>query len=107
MRFEIRWQIDDVDSTERAFLRTDTTPNTQTLGNEGDLGFGCDLDAETSASHDWARFLAFLSAFLWPHVNISAWFVKERVMHLWLALFFNVSLVYRRFNEVRGGVVVG
>jgi len=34
---EICWQIDDVDGTEGAFLRTDTTPDAKTLRNESDL----------------------------------------------------------------------
>jgi hypothetical protein len=48
MRFEVGWQIDDVDSTERALLWANTTTNTQTLGDEGDLGLGGDFDAETT-----------------------------------------------------------
>ena len=64
VRFEISWQIDNVDGAERTFLGTDTASNTQSLRDKGDLGFRGDFDAETSASHNWARFLAFLSAFL-------------------------------------------
>jgi hypothetical protein len=61
---EIGWQIDNVDGSKWAFLRTDTASNTKGLGDEGDLGVRGDFDAETSASHNRARFLAFLSAFL-------------------------------------------
>lgn len=61
---EVRWQIDDVDGVERAFLRTDTASNAQTLGDEGDLGFGSNFNAQFTRAHDWAGFLAFLTAFL-------------------------------------------
>jgi hypothetical protein len=37
MGFEVRWKIDDIDSTERALLWTDTTSNTKTLGDEGNF----------------------------------------------------------------------
>ena len=61
---EIGWQIDNVDGSKWAFLRTDTASNTKGFGDEGDLRVRGDFNAETSASHNWARFLAFLSAFL-------------------------------------------
>jgi hypothetical protein len=37
LSLEIRGQIDNVDSVERAFLRADTASDTQSLGNESDL----------------------------------------------------------------------
>ena len=64
MRLEIRWQIDNVDCAEWAFLGTDTTSNAKALGDEGDLRVRGDLNTELSTSYNWARFLAFLSAFL-------------------------------------------
>lgn len=64
LRFEIRWQIDNVDSSERALLWADTTSNAKTLGDEGNLGLGSDFNTETPTSHDGAGLLAFLSAFL-------------------------------------------
>lgn len=64
LRFKVRWQIDDVDSAKGAFLRADTASNTESLGDERDLGFTGDFNAETSTPHHRAGFLALLSAFL-------------------------------------------
>jgi hypothetical protein len=61
---EVRGQIDDVDGVEGAFLRADTTTDTQALRDEGDLGGRVDFDAQLAGAHDGARLLAFLSAFL-------------------------------------------
>ena len=57
-------QIYDVDSSKWTLLRTNATTNTQSFGDEGNLGFRSDFDAKPSASHYRARFLAFLSTFL-------------------------------------------
>ena len=54
LRLQIGWQIDDVDSTERALLYADTTSNTKSLGDECDLRVRGDFDAELPSSHDWA-----------------------------------------------------
>lgn len=62
--FEVGRQVDDVNSTERTFLRTNTTSNAQTLRNEGDLGLGVHFDTELSGTDDGARLLAFLATFL-------------------------------------------
>jgi hypothetical protein len=62
--FEIGWQIDNVDCAEWAFLGADTASNAQSLGNKGDFRFRSHFDAEASDSHNRARLLAFLSAFL-------------------------------------------
>jgi hypothetical protein len=62
--FEIGGEIDNVDSSEGAFLGTDTASDTKGLGDEGNLGLRGDFDAETPTSHNRARFLALLSAFL-------------------------------------------
>ena len=70
--FEIGWQIDDIDCTEWALLRADTASNTQCLGDESDLGLRGDFDAETSTSHNRARFLALLSAFLKQYQHVGA-----------------------------------
>lgn len=86
VRLEVGWQIDNIDGAEWAFLRTDTASNTQTLGNEGDLGFGGDFDAQTPTSHNRAGFLAFLPAFLYwitQHVVLLEGFMTA---YLWLAL---------------------
>jgi hypothetical protein len=64
MRFEVCRQIDNVNSSKWALLWADTTSNAESLGDECDLGFGSNFNAETSASHDGAGFLTFLAAFL-------------------------------------------
>ena len=45
LSFEVGGQIDNVDGIKGAFLRTDTTTNTQALGDEGDFGGRVDFDA--------------------------------------------------------------
>jgi len=65
MGLEIGRQVDDIDSIERTFLRTDTASNAEGFGNESDLGFWSYFDTKTTTSHDRAGFLAFLSTFLW------------------------------------------
>jgi hypothetical protein len=65
MGLEVGRQIDDVDGSKRAFFRTNAATNAQTLGDEGNLRFGSDFDAETTASNNGARLFAFLSAFLY------------------------------------------
>jgi hypothetical protein len=65
MGFEIRGKIDDVDRSEWTFLGTDTASNTQAFGDESNLRLRSDFDAKASASNNWARLLAFLSAFLY------------------------------------------
>lgn len=57
-------QVDDVNGTEWAFLRTDTTTNAQALGDERDLGLGSHFDAKLTRANDWAGLLAFLATFL-------------------------------------------
>lgn len=52
--FEVGRQIDDVDGAEGTFLGTDTAPYTQALGNEGDLGFRGDFDAQLAGPDDRA-----------------------------------------------------
>ena len=44
--FEVRWQIDDVDGSERAFLGAYSTTYAQPFGNEGDLGLWRHLDTK-------------------------------------------------------------
>lgn len=62
---EVRGQIDDVDGVEGTFLRADTTTDTQSLRDEGDLGCVVHLDTQLARADDGARLFAFLSAFLW------------------------------------------
>lgn len=57
-------QVDDMNGTERAFLRADTAANAEALRDEGDLGIRRDLDAELPGSNDGARLFAFLATFL-------------------------------------------
>lgn len=64
MRLEVCRQIDDVEGTKGAFLRTDTTADAESLGDEGDLGFWRNLNAELPTAYDWARLFAFLTTFL-------------------------------------------
>lgn len=64
LSLEVCGQVDNVNGAERALLRTDTTTNTQTLRNVGNLGLGRDFDAEFASSNDRAGLLAFLTAFL-------------------------------------------
>jgi hypothetical protein len=65
MGLEVGRQIDDVDGSKGAFFRANTATNAQTLGDEGNLRFGSDFDAETTTSNNGARLFAFLSAFLY------------------------------------------
>jgi hypothetical protein len=61
---QVRGQVDDVDRVKGTFLGANTTPNTQPLGDEGDLGSRVDLNAQFARADHRARLLAFLSAFL-------------------------------------------
>lgn len=64
LRFEIGWQIDNVDSSKWALLGTDTASYAKTFGDEGDLGLRGDFDTEATTSDDGAGLFAFLTAFL-------------------------------------------
>ena len=64
LRLKVRRQIDDIDGAEWALLDTDTTPNAQTFGDEGDFRFGSNFDAELAGPYNGAGLLAFLTAFL-------------------------------------------
>lgn len=64
VRFEIRWQIDDIDSSKWTFLWTDTASNAKTLGDEGDFRFWSNFDAQSPTANHWTRLLTLLSAFL-------------------------------------------
>ena len=64
VRLEIGREIDDVDGTERAFLRADTATDAQALGDEGDLGRVVDFDAQLARADDGTRLFALLTAFL-------------------------------------------
>ena len=61
---EVRGQVDDVDGVKGAFLGTDTASDTQSLGDEGDLGRRVYFDAQLAGAHHWAGLFAFLSTFL-------------------------------------------
>lgn len=71
LSLEVCGQVDNVNGTKRAFLWTDTTTNTQTLRNVGNLGLGRNFYAKFASSDDRAGFLAFLTAFLFG----SEWFL--------------------------------
>lgn len=77
-------QVDDVDRVERAFLRADTAPYTQALGDEGDFRRWVDLDAQLASANDGASFLAFLPAFLGQsqrRLRRVAWCVRTLGLH--------------------------
>jgi hypothetical protein len=61
---EVCWQVDDVDSTKRAFFRADTTTDAQTFGYVGNFGLGRNFDTQLAGSDNRARLFAFLSTFL-------------------------------------------
>ena len=61
---EVGGQVDNVDGTERAFLRADTATDTEALGNEGDLGLGCHFDTKLACADHRARLFALLATFL-------------------------------------------
>jgi hypothetical protein len=61
---EVGGQVDNVNGTEGALLGTDTTTNTQSLGDEGDLGGRVDLNAKLSCADHGTRLLALLTTFL-------------------------------------------
>lgn len=62
--FEVRWQVDDVDCSEWAFLGADTASYAQGLGDESDFRVGGDFDTKTATADDRAGLLALLSTFL-------------------------------------------
>jgi hypothetical protein len=61
---EVGGQVDNVNGTEGALLGTDTTANTQSLGDKGDLGGRVDLNAKLSCADHRTRLLALLTTFL-------------------------------------------
>lgn len=67
---EVGGQVDNVDSTERALLRADTATNTQTFGNESNLGGVVDFNAEFTGSDDGAGLFALLTTFLGQSVSM-------------------------------------
>lgn len=75
LRFEVGGQVDDVDGVEGTFLGADAAADAQAFGDEGDFAFRRDLDAEFACADHGARFLAFLTAFLW----FALWDVLEVV----------------------------
>lgn len=62
--FQVGRQVDDMDGSEWTFLGTDTATDTETLGDEGDLGLGSHFDTELTRPDDGARLLTFLATFL-------------------------------------------
>lgn len=62
--FEVGWEVDNCNCSERALLGANTASNTQTLRYEGDFRLGSNLNTESSTPHYRTGFLAFLSAFL-------------------------------------------
>jgi hypothetical protein len=64
LRLEVGGQVDDVDGIERTFLGADTATDTETLGDEGNLGCVFDFNTELSGTDDGAGLLALLTTFL-------------------------------------------
>lgn len=64
LSFQVGGQVDDVNGTEWAFLRTDTTSNTQAFGNICDLRVGAHFNAEFTRADHGASLLTFLTTFL-------------------------------------------
>jgi hypothetical protein len=64
LRLEVGGQVDDVDGIERTFFRANTTTDTETLGDEGNLGCVFDLNTELAGTDDRAGLLALLTTFL-------------------------------------------
>lgn len=61
---EVGGQVDNVNGTEGTLLGTDTTTNTQALGDEGDLRGRVDLNAKLSCADHGTSLLALLTTFL-------------------------------------------
>lgn len=64
LALKIGGQVDDVDGAERTLFGTDTTSNTETLGDKRDLRLGSDFDAEFASANHRARLLTLLTTFL-------------------------------------------
>ena len=61
---QVGGQVDNVNGTERALLGTDTTTNTQSLGDEGNLGGRVNFNAKLSRADHGTSLLALLTTFL-------------------------------------------
>lgn len=64
LSIQVRRQVDNMDGAKRTLLGTDTTTDTETLGDERDLGVRVDFDTQLASPDNRARLLAFLTAFL-------------------------------------------
>jgi hypothetical protein len=73
LSLEVCRQVDNADGAEGAFLGANTATDTQALRDEGDFRVGRDFYAELAASHDGARFLALLTAFLRFALWVGSW----------------------------------
>ncbi len=84
---QVRRQVDNVNSTKRAFLHADTTPNTESFRNECDPRVRCDFDTEFTGPHNGARLFTLLTTFLITHQQEASG--KKNAgngPHFWLAL---------------------
>lgn len=61
LALEVGGQVDNGNGVEGALLGTDTTTNTQRLGDEGETGLRSDFDTELSTANHRARLLALLT----------------------------------------------
>ena len=64
LSLKIGGQVDDMNCTKRAFLWADTTTNTKSLGDIGNLRIGSNFYTEFASPYDWTGLLAFLTTFL-------------------------------------------
>lgn len=65
LSLQVRRQVDNIDSSKRTFLGTNTTSYTKPLRDECDSRLWLNFDTELASTHNWARLFAFLTTFLW------------------------------------------
>lgn len=70
LSLEVGGQVDDMDGAKGTFLRADTATDTETLGDECDLGVGGDLNTQLARADYGARLLALLPTFLQGSVSL-------------------------------------
>lgn len=87
LRLEVGGQVDNVDGIERTFLGADTATDTETLGDECDLGLVGDFNTELAGTDDRAGFLALLTTFLCGRLECCCGLSREMIeAYLGLAL---------------------
>lgn len=74
--FKVCWQVNDIDSPKRTFFWTNTTANTEALGDECDFRFGSYFDTEFSGANNRTRLLTLLSTFLYTRRSVYTSLVR-------------------------------